>query len=81
MLLDPDKITDKLTKTEMDFLEEIIGFLERNGEITNYRAQLLTNKSPENIRKIFNNMVEKGVFVEEGDNKGRKYKINRKITR
>lgn len=77
----PDKITDKLTKTEMDFLEEIIGFLERNGEITNYRAQLLTNKSPENIRKIFNNMVEKGVFVEEGDNKGRKYKIDRKHTR
>ena len=71
----PDKITEKLTKTEMEFLEEIVGFLERNGEITNYRAQLLTNKTAENVRKIFGNLVEIGVLVEEGENKGRKYKI------
>ncbi|MDR3199201.1 MAG: Fic family protein, partial [Planctomycetaceae bacterium] len=29
--------TDKLTKTERDFLEQIAGYIDKNGEITNYR--------------------------------------------
>jgi hypothetical protein len=39
------KITDKITKAEWEFLEQIAGYLDRNGEISNYRAQLLTGKS------------------------------------
>jgi Fic family protein len=70
--------TDKLTKTELEFLEQIAGYLDKNGEITNYRAQLLTNKSDISIKKYFARFVELGVLREEGKNKGRKYYINRK---
>lgn len=34
--------TDKLLKAELEFLEQIAGYLDKNGEIANYRAQLLT---------------------------------------
>ncbi len=44
--------TDKLTKAELEFLEQIAGYIDKNGEITNYRAQLLTNKSDVSV-KVF----------------------------
>jgi Fic family protein len=73
-----DIITDKLTKTELEFLEQIAGYLDKNGEITNYRAQLLTNKSDVSIKKYFARFVEFGILRIEGKNKGRKYLISRK---
>ena len=33
-----EKITELLTKTQRDFLTNIIGFIQTNGEIDNYRA-------------------------------------------
>jgi Fic family protein len=71
-----DIIGDKLSKAEMAFLSEIIGWLENNGEIDNYRAQLLTNKAPETIRGLFAALVKAGVLTATGQNKGRKYKLN-----
>jgi Fic family protein len=71
----PDKLTDKLGKAEMEFLRGIIGYLENNKEIDNYRAQLLTNKSAESIKKYFSALVEAGALVAIGKNKGRKYKL------
>ena len=77
----PDKLTDKLSKGEMDFLRGIIGFLENNGEIDNFRAQLMTNKSAESIKKYFAALVKAGILIAIGANKGRKYKLtNRKGT-
>ena len=73
-----DIITDKLTRAEMEFLEQIAGYLDKNGEITNYRAQLLTNKSDISVKKYFAKFVEIGLLQVEGKNKGRKYKINKK---
>jgi len=70
-----DIITDKLTKTELEFLEQIAGFIDKNGEITNYRAQLLTNKSDVSVKKYFAKFVEIGILKIEGKNKGRKYTI------
>jgi Fic family protein len=70
--------TDKLTKSELEFLEQIAGYLDKNGEITNYRAQLLTNKSDVSVKKYFAKFVETGILRVEGKNKGRKYLINRK---
>jgi Fic family protein len=70
--------TDKLTKTELEFLEQIAGYLEKNDEITNYRAQLLTNKSDISVKKYFARFVELEILRVEGKNKGRKYLINRK---
>jgi Fic family protein len=73
-----DKITDKLSKAELEFLEQIAGYLDKNGEITNYRAQLLTNKSDVSVKKNLAKFVEIGLLQVEGKNKGRKYKINNK---
>ena len=72
-----DIFTDKLSKTELEFLEQIAGYLDRNGEITSYRAQLLTNKSDVSVKKYFAKFVEIGLLHVEGKNKGRKY-ITRK---
>ncbi|MDR1203293.1 MAG: Fic family protein [Tannerellaceae bacterium] len=69
--------TDKLTKTELEFLEQIAGYLDKNGEITNYRAQLLTNKSDVSVKKYLAKFVEIGLLKVEGKNKGRKYLIGR----
>lgn len=73
----PDLSTDILTKTELEFLEQIAGFLDRNGEITNYRAQVLTNRSAESVKKYLARLVEIGALVAVGANKGRKYVIHR----
>jgi Fic family protein len=73
-----DIITDKLSKTELEFLEQIAGYLDKNGEINNYRAQLLTNKSDVSVKKYFAKFVELGLLQVEGKNKGRKYKIIKK---
>ena len=69
--------TDKLSKSELEFLEQIAGYLDKNGEITNYRAQLLTNKSDVSVKKYFAKFVEMGLLQVEGKNKGRKYRINK----
>ena len=73
-----DIFTDKLSKAELEFLEQIAGYLDKNGEITNYRAQLLTNKSDVSVKKYFAKFVELELLKVEGKNKGRKYKINKK---
>ena len=72
-----DIFTDKLSKTELEFLEQIAGYLDKNGEITNYRAQLLTNKSDVSVKKYFAKFVAIGLLQVEGKNKGRKYRINK----
>ena len=64
---------DMLTKTEIEFLEQIAGFVEKNGKITNYRAQLLTNKSADSVKKYLARFAELGLFEATGKNKGRKY--------
>ncbi|MDR1827208.1 MAG: Fic family protein [Methylobacteriaceae bacterium] len=73
-----DKNTDKLSKTELEFLQGIIGFLENNGEINNFRAQLLTNKSADSVKKYFARLVEAGILTAHGANKARKYRLNKK---
>jgi hypothetical protein len=70
-----DLNTDKLTKTELELLEQIAYYLDKTGEITNYRAQLLTNKSDISVKKYFAKFVELGLLQVEGKNKGRKYLI------
>jgi Fic family protein len=69
--------TDKLSKTEWEFLEQIAGYLDRNGEISNYRAQLLTNKSDVSVKKYLAKFAELGLLQVEGKNKGRKYIIRK----
>ncbi|MDR1180705.1 MAG: Fic family protein [Bacteroidales bacterium] len=70
--------TDKLTKAELEFLEQIAAYLDRNGEISNYRARLLTGKSDDSVKKYLSKFVKTGILKVEGEKKGRKYLINRK---
>ncbi|OAV73083.1 hypothetical protein Barb6_00560 [Bacteroidales bacterium Barb6] len=72
-----DIITDKLKKAELDFLKNIVGYLENHEFIDSYRARLLTNKSAGSIKKYFATLVNLEILVAEGTNKGRKYKLNR----
>jgi Fic family protein len=67
--------TDKLSKVELEFLEHIAGFIDKNGEITNYRARLLTNKSDASVKKYLAKFVELGLLEAVGENRGRKYKL------
>jgi len=80
-MISTDINTDMLSKGELEFLEQIAGFLERNGEITNYRAQLLTNKSPASVKKYLVRFSQMGLLEAVGENKGRKYKIATKRSR
>jgi Fic family protein len=75
----PEKITDKLSKTELEFLKNIIGYLENNATIDNYRAQLLANKSADSVKKYFVSLVKLAILTAEGTNKGRKYRLNTTI--
>lgn len=58
-------------------MKQIAGYVEKNGQITNYRARVLTNKSGESVKKYFMKFVEIGLFAAEGENKGRVYKLIR----
>lgn len=69
----PDIDTDMFSKTELEFLESIAGYIEKHEEITNYRAQILTNMSAESVKKYLAKFVEAGLFQAVGENKGRKY--------
>jgi Fic family protein len=71
-----DIISDKLSKVEKDFFMSINEYIKNNGEIDSYKAQLLTNKSPQRVRQYFNKLVKIGVLIAIGKNKGRKYKLN-----
>lgn len=73
----PDIDTDTFSKTELEFLESIVGFIEKHGEITNYRAQVLTNLSAESVKKYLAKFVAAGLFETFGQNKGRKYVVVR----
>jgi Fic family protein len=72
----PDIDTDMFSKTELEFLESIVGYLEKSGEITNYRAQVLTNLSSESVKKYLAKFVNAGLFQAVGEKKGRKYLVN-----
>jgi len=67
--------TGILSKTELEFLEQIAGHIERHGEITNYRAQVLTNRSAESIKKLLVRLAQLGILDAVGENKGRRYVI------
>jgi Fic family protein len=69
------KLTESLSKTELEFLQSIIRFLETNGEIDNYRAQLLTNKSAVSVKKYFAALVSAGILTAHGATKARKYRL------
>jgi Fic family protein len=71
----PDSYTDKLSKSEMEFLSAIFFYLCEHGEINNYRAQTLTGKSAESVKKHFARLVSIGLLQPIGKNKARVYRF------
>ncbi|MCL1847714.1 MAG: Fic family protein [Coriobacteriia bacterium] len=70
----PDKITDMLSKGEREFLFAIFFYLCEHGEINNYRAQTLTGKSADSVKKYFAKLVRIGLLQAVGKNKARVYR-------
>jgi Fic family protein len=71
----PDIFTDKLTKGEKTFLLAIYPYLCEHGEINNYRAQTLTDKSADSVKKYFAKLVRIGFLQAIGNNKARIYRF------
>lgn len=70
-----DIISDKLNKTEKAFMDAIMPILRKNGNVAASDAMAVTWKSSQRVRQLFTALVEKGVLVAVGQNKGRKYKL------
>jgi Fic family protein len=71
----PDIFTDKLTKGEREFLFALFLYLCEHGEINNYRAQTLTGKSADSVKKYFAKLVRIGFLQAVGNNKARVYRF------
>jgi Fic family protein len=71
----PDIFTDKLSKGEKEFLFAIYLYLCERGEINNYRAQTLTGKSADSVKKYFARLVHIGILQAVGNNKARIYRF------
>jgi Fic family protein len=72
----PDIFTDKLTKSEREFLFAIYPYLCEHGGINNYRAQTLTGKSADSVKKYFAKLVRIGFLQATGNNKARVYRFS-----
>lgn len=71
-----DIFTDKITDKDTDFLMMIMGFIKRNGFISNAKAQSLTGKSSETIKKYFVKFVKLNLLIPKGENRSRVYELN-----
>ena len=76
-----DIITDKLSAMEKNVLKPIIKYLLKYEIIDSSKAQNLTNKSAESIKKYLNKFVKLNILIPIGENKGRKYNLNPEILR
>lgn len=70
-----DIISDKLNKVESAFVAALLPVLREKGDITASDAVAATGKSPQRVRQLFAALVEKGVLIATGQNKGRRYKL------
>jgi len=73
------KITDKLSKTELEVLNEWVGYLQNNEHLTSSKAQELTGKSPTSVKKYLAKFTSLEILIATGQNKGRKYSLNADI--
>ncbi len=74
-----DIITDKLSKTELTVLTPKVKYLLKQETIDNSKAQALTNKGVESVKKYLNKFTKLNILILIGQNKGRKYRLNREV--
>ncbi len=72
-----DKFTDILSKPELKFLKMIETYLQTEEFIDNAQAQILSGKSAESVKKYFAKLVKVGALIAVGENKGRKYRLDK----
>ena len=76
-----DKMTDKMTDKPTDITDinpreaTVIEYLRVNEFITNKKACELLSISTEAVKRLLQSMVQKGLIIAEGENKGRRYKL------
>ena len=74
-----ERYIKELSKTEQDILMNLIMYFEKEESINNEIAVSLLNKSKVNMRKYFSKFTKINILIPTGDNKGRKYSINKDI--
>ena len=70
-----DKGINLLNKTEHAFFSAIAPTIITKGEIVAADAVRITGKSPQRVRQLFAVLIDKGILVATGQNKGRRYTI------
>lgn len=74
-----DIVTEKLSNMEINVLTPIVKYLLKYNEIDNSKVQELTNKGAESIKKYLNKFAKLNILISIGENKGRKYKLNKEV--
>lgn len=72
-----DKDADILSMAERRFLGEIVGFLAKNGSISNAQAVSVSGRGVSSVKKYLQQLTERGFLEAVGANKGRKYLISK----
>ena len=70
-----DITIDMLSDTEHAFFSAIAPTIITKGEIAAADAVRITGKSPQRVRQLFAVLIDKGILVATGQNKGRRYTI------
>ena len=70
-MTDKPKMTDKMTQRK----ELIISYIKQNGQITNSEAREILGTSPATVKRLMGEMVDDKILIEEGEYKGRKYRL------
>lgn len=74
-----EEYLQNLSKTEKLILAQILTFLIDYDIITMENARQITNKNEANLRKYFRNFAKLNILISEGNNKGKKYRLNKEI--
>ncbi len=70
-----DITIDMLSDIEHAFFSAIAPTIITKGEIAAADAVRITGKSPQRVRQLFAVLIDKGILVATGQNKGRRYTI------
>lgn len=73
-----DKMLDKLNDKEREFFNQVYPYLEENGWIANSKAAKLSGRPMGTTRRYLLKLVELGILIPTGENKNRKYLLQRK---
>ena len=74
-----DEYLNFLTKNEKEILNIIIQNFDVDDYITMEKLSEKINKANSSIRNYFKKFTTKEILISTGENKGRKYKINKDI--